>query len=58
MITYKKETKDFDLGEYTSKEWLEVWTKIDIEAIEKIRLEQLVNIDITEIGLAHYAKVS
>ena len=39
MITYNKKSKDFDLGEYTSKEWLEAWTNIDIEGIEKIRLE-------------------
>jgi len=53
IITLNEKTKDYDLGEYTSKEWLEAWTKIDIEAIEKIKLEQLIDIDLTEIATAH-----
>lgn len=39
IITFNAKTKEYDLGEYTSKEWLKAWTNIDIEAIEKIRLE-------------------
>jgi hypothetical protein len=58
IITYNEKAKDFDLGEYTSKEWLEAWTNIDIEVIEKIRLEQLIGIDLIEIAAAHHAKVT
>ena len=58
LIEYNKANKEYDLGEVTSKEWLETWTNVDVEEIEKIKLEQLIDIDITELATENYAKVT